>query len=175
VRVGEDLHYHRPLASRLLARIQSFAVLPSLVCVRATEDTAVAEDRSASKTATAPDDLHNEDPRSHLTTQRANAAPALCRLRATAAIAVHAHTCNLTQAAELQCLALLHLCMIEERWLWRPAVLQNARHSSPLCLDDGVARNAVLQHSRDSSWQADQPHLALRPLPASSRSADGSG
>lgn len=168
MRVGEDLHYHRPLASRLLARIQSFAVLPSLVCVRATEDTAVAEDRSASETATAPDDLHNEDPRSHLTTQRANAAPALCTLRATAALPY-------PQAAELRCLALLHRCMIEERWLWRPAVLQNARHSSPLCLDDGVARNAVLQHSRDSSWQADQPHLALRPLPASSRSADGSG
>ena len=79
MQVGEDLHCHRPLASRQLARIQSFAVLQSLVCVRATEDTAVAEaeDRSASETATAPDDLHNEDPRSHLTLfATVNAAPA---------------------------------------------------------------------------------------------------
>jgi len=61
--------------------------------------------------------------------QRANAAPALCRLRATAGIAVH----TLTHAAELRCLALLHLCnMYDRRALaMAPAVLQNARHSAP--------------------------------------------
>ena len=113
VNVGDDLHCHRPLASRLLARIQSFAVLHSLVCLGLWElpnPLAVAEDRSASRTATAPGDLHNEDPRSHFTTATGERCPCAMRLRATAAIAVH----TLTRAAELRCLALLHLCMIED-------------------------------------------------------------
>jgi hypothetical protein len=59
--------------------------------------------------------------------QRANAAPALSKLRATAGIAVH----TLTHAAELRCLALLHPMYDRRALAMAPAVLQNARHSAP--------------------------------------------
>ena len=82
--------------------------------------------------------------------QRANAAPALCTLRATAALPY-------PQAAELRCLALLHCCMIEERWLWRLLSCRMQDIWPPILRRCGFASKA------DLSWQADQPHLSLRP------------
>ena len=111
VNVGEDLHIVTGRWRRGCSRASNpspFCIL--WFCLGATEPTAVAEDRSASRTATAPGDLHNEDPRSHFTTATGERCPCAMRLRATAAIAVH----TLTRAAELRCLALLHLCMIED-------------------------------------------------------------
>ena len=176
VNVGEILHCHRPLASRLLARIQSFAVLHSLVWLGAAEPTAVAEDRSASRAATAPDDLHNEDPRSHFTTSTGERCPCAMRLRATAAIAAtYPYSgCRITVSRSAASM------YDRRRWLWRLLSCRMQDIFRLLCLDGTTSRSRHVlqhgQHSRDARWQADQPQPATAtPLPASSRSADGSG
>lgn len=78
--------------------------------------------------------IYNEDPRSHLKTQRANAAPALrCMQRLPS-----------SRAAEMRCLALPQSCMIEDSWLWRmlSCRMQDIR---PLCIDNVASRTRALR------------------------------
>jgi hypothetical protein len=132
VNVGEDLHIVTGRWRRGCSRASNpspFCIL--WFCLGATEPTAVAEDRSASRTATAPGDLHNEDPRSHFTTATGERCPCAMRLRATAAIAAtYPYTaCRITVSRSAASM------YDRRRWLWRLLSCRMQDIVRLLCLD----------------------------------------